>query len=172
MYRVNDTVVYGAQGVCRIADITKRDIGGMPMDYYVLKPVYDDNSTLFVPISNDKLTAKMRRTSSPEEIKALIRSMPEENADWIDNENVRKERYREAIAQGDRSELIKIITGLYQHQQELQEKGKRLHLADERLFRDAEKMLYDEFAMVLNIKREQVLPFILQQIRLEDKEGA
>lgn len=60
MYRVNDTVVYGAQGVCRIADITKRDIGGMPMDYYVLKPVYDDNSTLFVPISNDKLTAKMR----------------------------------------------------------------------------------------------------------------
>lgn len=98
--------------------------------------------------------------------------MPEENADWIDNENVRKERYREAIAQGDRSELIKIIKGLYQHQQELQEKGKRLHLADERLFRDAEKMLYDEFAMVLNIKREQVLPFILQQIRLEDKEGA
>lgn len=33
-------------------------------------------------------------------------------------------------------------------------------------------MLYDEFALVLHIKREQVLPFILQQLGAEEKEGA
>lgn len=51
-----------------------------------------------MPVSNDKLTAKMRRVSSPEEIVALISSMPGENAEWIENENERKERYKEAIA--------------------------------------------------------------------------
>ena len=134
--------------------------------------MYDSNSTLFVPVSNDKLTAKMRRVSSPEEIVALISSMPGENAEWIENENERKERYKEAIARGNRRELIQIIKSLYLHQQKLQEKGKRLHLADDRIFREAERMLYDEFALVLHIKREQVLPFILQQLGAEEKEGA
>ena len=172
MFQINDTVVYGAQGVCRIEEISKREMAGKAMDYYVLKPVYDSNSTLFVPVSNDKLTAKMRRVSSPEEIVALISSMPGENAEWIENENERKERYKEAIARGNRRELIQIIKSLYLHQQKLQEKGKRLHLADDRIFREAERMLYDEFALVLHIKREQVLPFILQQLGAEEKEGA
>lgn len=172
MFRINDTVVYGAQGVCRIEGITKREMGGRSMEYYVLKPVYDSSSTLFVPVSNDKLVARMRRVSSPEEITALIKAMPEEDADWIENETQRKERYKEVIARGDRVELVKIIKALYLHQQKLQEKGKRLHLADDRLFREAERMLYDEFALVLNIKREQVLPFILQQLGATEKEGA
>ena len=165
MFQINDTVVYGAQGVCRIEEISKREMAGKAMEYYVLKPVYDSNSTLFVPVSNDKLTAKMRRVSSPEEIVALISSMPGENAEWIENEN-------EPIARGNRRELIQIIKSLYLHQQKLQEKGKRLHLADDRIFREAERMLYDEFALVLHIKREQVLPFILQQLGAEEKEGA
>ena len=169
MYKINDTVVYGGNGVCRIEDITSRDIAGTSMKYYVLKPVYDSNSTLYVPVANEKLTAKMRRVSSPEEVKALIKAMPDEDAGWIEDENQRKERYKEVIAQGDRLGLIKIIKALYLHQRKLQEKGKRLHLADDRLFREAERMLYDEFALVLNIKRDQVLPFILQQIGEEEK---
>ena len=90
---------------------------------------------------------------------------------WIENENQRKEAYREIIARGDRTELVKMIKTLYLHQQQRQAIGKKLHIADERFFKEAEKMLYDEFALVLNIKQEEVLPFILEQIELNEKEN-
>ena len=37
-------------------------------------------------------------------------------------------------------------------------------MSDERFLKDAERLLYDEFALVLRIKPDQVLPFILKQI--------
>ena len=171
MFCVNDTILYGAQGVCRIASIVRESFGSGPVDYYVLKPVYNDNSTIYVPVENGDLTGKMRRILSSEEIIALIRSMPQEDLIWIENENQRKEAYREIIARGDRTELVKMIKTLYLHQQQRQAIGKKLHIADERFFKEAEKMLYDEFALVLNIKQEEVLPFILEQIELNEKEN-
>ena len=36
----------------------------------------------------------------------------------------------------------------------------------------AEKILFDEFATVLDIKQEDVLPFIIGQLECGEKEGA
>ena len=63
-----------------------------------------------------------------------------------------------------------MIKALYYHQQEQHAKGRRLHTADEHFFREAEKLLYDEFALVLHIKPEQVLPFIMEQVEIQEKE--
>ena len=70
---------------------------------------------------------------------------------------------------GDRMSLIKMIKALYFHQQKQQEKGKRLRASDERFFTEAERILYDEFALVLNIEPEQVLPFIMEQVQISEK---
>ena len=48
MFQINDTVVYGAQGVCRIEEISKREMAGKAMEYYVLKPVYAVSCGLFL----------------------------------------------------------------------------------------------------------------------------
>lgn len=166
-YSVNDTVLYGAEGVCRVAEIIQRDFGSGTVDYYVLRPVYNENSTIFVPVNNPALTDKIRRVLSADEIREIIRSMPDEDSIWYTDENERKEKFRQILARGDRSELVGMIKALYQHQQRQQAGGKHLHAADERFFRDAEKMLYDEFALVLKIKPDQVLPLIMEQIQLE-----
>lgn len=172
MFQANDTILYGAQGVCQVEGITKRDFGGSAMEYYVLKPISNANSVIYVPVQNDALTAKMRRVLAPDEIRAIIRSMPQEESLWIEDENERKTAYRDILAHGDRRELIRLIKALYLHQQEIQKKGKRLHSSDDRFLKDAEKMLYDEFALVLHIKPEQVLPFILDQIEEAERETA
>ncbi len=62
-----------------------------------------------------------------------------------------------------------MIKALHFHQQEQQKKGRRLHISDERFMKEAEKMLYEEFAYVLNIRKEEVLPFILQQVQVAEK---
>lgn len=37
--------------------------------------------------------------------------------------------------------------------------------------KDAENMLYEEFAYVLKIRKEQVLPFIMEQVQIEEKQN-
>ena len=106
----------------------------------------------------------MRKALSSDEIYRLIRTMPDKALIWIDNDNLRKEKYRNILKGSDRTELISLIKTLYLHQQEQQQKGRKLHNADEQIFAEAEKILYEEFAYVLHIDRDQVLPFILKQI--------
>ena len=164
MYQVNESVLYGMQGVCKIVEIVKRNFDQKICEYYVLQPVYDEKATIFIPTQSEKLTAKMRHVLTKQEVFDIIREMPEQQPNWIENESARKERYQQILAEGDCGELVKIIKALYLYQQQLQEKGKKLHIADEHFLKDAEKVLYDEFAHVLDMKREQVLPFILDQL--------
>lgn len=170
-YQINDTILYGSQGVCKITGTVQKDFGGCVMDYYTLKPVYSENSVIYVPMHNEALLHKMRRVLSPEEIYALIQAMPHQEVSWIEDENKRKETCRDILSRGDRMELIRAIKALYLHQQELQQKGRKLHVSDERFLKEAEKMLYDEFALVLNIREDEVLPFIMKQIDIEEKQS-
>ena len=57
-----------------------------------------------------------------------------------------------------------MLRTLYLHREEQLSKGKKLHNIDERFFREAEKLLFDEIALVLHIKPSQVLPFIQEQM--------
>ena len=85
------------------------------MDYYTLKPVYSENSVIYVPMHNEALLHKMRRVLSPEEIYALIQAMPYQEVSWIEDENKRKETCRDILSRGDRMELIRAIKALYLH---------------------------------------------------------
>lgn len=165
MFLKNDIVRYGAHGVCKITDIAEKDFNGVPVEYYVLKPIYNDTSTIYVPVHNQSLTDKMHKVLSAEEIRALIQAMPYEESIWIDDEEERKRRYQEILVDGDRVELIRMIKALYLRQRKQQAKGRKLHMADDRFFKEAERMLYEEFALVLQMKKEEVLPFILEQLQ-------
>lgn len=169
MFQKNDMVRYGAHGVCKIEDITEKSFNGATIQYYVLRPVYNDTSTIYVPLGNQALTQNMRRVLSETELLALIQTMPQEESLWIENEEMRKTRYQEILAGGNRADLIRMLKALYLHQREQQEKGRRLHMSDDHFFKEAEKMLHEEFALVLGIPREQVLPYILEQLQEEQQ---
>ena len=68
------------------------------------------------------------------------------------------------LAGGDCEQLIGIIKALFLHQKAQQEKGKKLHSADEQLLKSAERLLYGEFAFALGIGQEEVLPLIAREL--------
>ena len=171
MLSVNDIVMYGTEGACEITGITCKDLGAGMTEYYVLRPVYRRETTVFVPAGNKALTGRMRRLLSAEEIEEIIQEMPGEDAIWIQDENERKARYREILAEGDSRKLVRMIKTLYLHQKQQTAKGRKLHLADERAFKEAERMLYDQFAIALHIKPDEVLPFIIGRIEGGSGEG-
>jgi CarD family transcriptional regulator len=172
MPAVGDTIIYGASGVCKITGIQNMTVDKKTLPYYVLKPVFESASTIYVQTGSEICKSKMRRILSDVEIYALIRQMPDECTIWEPDENRRKERYRGILAGADRFALVKLIKTLYRRQEELKAsgKGKRLHVSDAQFLKDAEKILYDEFAYVLDIKRQDVLSFIGEQIEATAKE--
>ena len=98
MFKVNDVVVYSSQGVCEIIDIEDRKIGGEIKTYFVLKPKNDKGAICYVPTWNEKAWGKMRKVMTKKDIDALIDSMPHKKPTWIENENERKETYRQILA--------------------------------------------------------------------------
>ena len=107
----------------------------------------------------------MRRLLTKAEIHKLIDSMPEENAVWVENENERRELYKSILAKGDHLELIKMIKAIYAHKNEREAEGKRLHMSDERFFKDAEQILYNEFQYVLDIVgKDDLMRYIFARI--------
>ena len=166
--KVNDNIVYGSQGICKVEDIIERDFTGSMNKYYVLKPIQDKNSTIYVPVNNTSLISRMRRLLSEEEIYQMIKEISGEKTDWTEDKNERKEKYKKIFEQGDCVEIMKMIKNIYVHQQEQEKQGRKLHLIDEQFFKKAEKILYHEFAFVLKMEPEKVLPFILEQVQTDN----
>lgn len=162
MYKVNDTVIYGTQGVCKIIEIAEKDFMGKKREYYVLTPINNASTTLFAPTDNEAVLAKLRRILSKEEIQVLVDSMGNEDPVWITNENERREKFREIIASGNHRALIQMIKALWIQKQKRESEGKKLHMSDERFFKDAEQLLYDEFQYVLEINKEELISYLFE----------
>lgn len=171
MFKANETILYGNEGVCKIVDIMKRNFKGKEVEYYVLKSVYGSGTTIYVPTYNQELVKKMKKILSVDEIYALIHSMPDNQLEWIANDNIRKDKYKAVLKNGDCQQLVQLIRTLYLHQQELKQLGKKFHATDEKILKEAENILYHEFAYVLNIQLEEVVPFICEQIEVKERKS-
>lgn len=165
MFQINDVIIYGFQGVCRITGTEEKAVNGMRKTYFVLKPVNEKGSTIFAPTDNEIVLKKMRRLLTIDEVHDLMDSMRSENGIWVENENERKELYKNILANGDHLELIKMIKAIYAHKKDREAEGKRLHMADERFFKDAEQILYNELRYVLELEsKEDLLTYIFNRI--------
>lgn len=167
MFSINDTVMYGNSGVCTIVDIRPEKMAGKKMTYYILKPAENENMTIYCPVDSDKI--KMRSLLSLEEVNRLISIMPDTGVEWIEDDQQRKEAFTGIVKGGDQQQLVKLIKTLYAMRQEKLDAGKKFHAADEKIMKDAEDMLYGEFSSVLNIRRDEVIPFIMGEL---EKAGA
>jgi len=169
LYSINEYIVYGKAGVSQIIDIRKENFEGLEeQTYYVLKPVYSEKSIIYAPV--DRNLNKLRKVLTVEEIYEIIGALPEEKTIWIANDHSRKERYLKILKEGSHIELARLLKTLYEKNKELTSTGKKLHVSDERIMKEAERILFEEFAFVLKIEPEEVLPFITEKIEILTKQ--
>ena len=165
MYNIDDVVVYGTEGICKITGITEMKFGGEKSEYYILAPVEKEENTVYVPKNNEKVLKRMRKILSADEAKDLIASLPMEPMTWITNDRERQMAYKDIILTGKPEEVFRMVSTLYNKQKDQLAIGKKLHASDERFLRDAEKMLFNEIGYALNIKPQEVLSVILKHVR-------
>ncbi|MCR5704723.1 MAG: CarD family transcriptional regulator [Eubacterium sp.] len=160
MFKVGDYIVHGRNGVCQVKDITHIDLSGADKDqlYYTLIPVHSENRKIFYPVDSDKVV--MRSVISREEAESIVKDMDQIKPMWIENEKSRELRYKEAIGSADCQKLIGVIKALYERNHERMAQGKRITFVDDRYLKEAKKNLFDEFAIALDIREDEVEDYI------------
>lgn len=159
-FHKGDTVLYGGNGICAIDEISSQSFCGETREYYVLRSLYCAGETVFVPTDNATLTGRMYPALTRGEIDSLLCGMPKTEPDWIESDEERKARFDEILNSGDRGALLGMIRTLHTHKEKQEKRGKKLHIADERCYREGEKRISEEFAHVLQIDPAQVGEYI------------
>lgn len=163
MFKLNDYVVYGSTGVCQITDTIKdKHINDEEIEYYVLHPVFNDNMTIKVPIANSSIL--MRSVITKDDVLSLIAAMPGKEPLLFDDKRQRSKDFKAVLKQGNHEEWIKIIKTLYLEKKEKSAVDKKLTKSDEDIMNTAERQLYEEFAIALNISPDEVVFYILEHI--------
>ena len=138
-HQKGEFVRYGTSGVCVIADIesmASTDRHNI-RQYYVLCPVADNGTKVFVPLDNPALLAKMHPILPREEIDRAI------------------------LESADPRSLMRLCCCIHRRRAQLIAEGKRLAGGDEATLKQAEKLVESEFAFSLNIPRSEVGAYIV-----------
>ena len=96
---IKDIVILSNPSIAKLNNIDKQ--------YYFLTPL-DDHITILVPTDNEEALSKMRKVLSKKDIYELIKTMPDNETIWINDKNIRKQKYNDIINHGNHEQLVKL----------------------------------------------------------------
>lgn len=146
-----DYIVYRKE-TCKI--IEKED------GYYRLVPVNDTSIKYKVPVDSNFL----KKVITKEEIDRLLLEIPEINTIDLGEKQIEQE-YKELMKSGTHEDLVKIIKTSYLRNQIRIINNKRISKIDDEYFRRAEKYLYEEIGIVLNLSFENTKEYIINKLK-------
>ena len=76
----------------------------------------------------------------------------------------RQAAFKNILLYGDIRDIILLARKLKFKQDEQESRGKKLHIADERTFREAEKIISEELAYALGIEKDKVIDFLVSKL--------
>ena len=156
MYKTGDYIVY-QKDVCKIKEMKEKYL--KDMDYYVLEPVSDPSLKLNIPVLNNTI----RTLLTKEEVKDLIQNIPSIETLDIEEKNIETE-YKKLLNNNRHKDLIKIIKTTYLRNQERLNHKRKVSDKDKMYFELAEKYLYTEFSIVLNMTLEDTKNYVIQEV--------
>ena len=170
MLEIGALVVYGVEGVCQVSEIISQSFAGSDemKDYYVMVPVHNSASKLYVPVDNERLTSKIMELLTYDQIIDLIDRCSSYN-EWIADNKARSRYYKEVLSSYDREKIFALARILYLAKCGKIPEVKKLYVMDEEILRRTSQILYSEISYVVDLSFEDVLPFIAGEIVCKKK---
>ena len=165
MFKIGDYVAHYKEGVCEVVNIGKIDMGSSDKEYYTLKPVYDAGGTVYTPVDHKR--DQIRKLITKEEAENLIKEMPKIDIIGVTNEKQREGMYKNALLHNQCREWISLIKTSYGRNKKRLLAGKKTINVDERYMSSAEKFLYGELAVVMEIPRDKVSGYVKEHLDAE-----
>ena len=154
MFKIGEYLVY-KKDVCKVKEIKEKD----GKEYYQLTPIDDESLKIEVPIDNEGL----KPIISKNDIENLIDMIP--SIEIIDcSDRMIELEYRNLISTGEKKDLIKVIKTAYLRNKARLDNKKKLSEKDINYQEKAEKLLYNEFSVVLNLTFDQIKEYVIKQV--------
>lgn len=160
MLEKDQLVMHENAGVCRLLGTETLDRKRGP--YYVLCPIYDNGSTLYVPV--DYGDTHLRPLMNRQEAMDLIYQLPQVEVLHFHSSHEQKQCASEILSSGDRLRLAQLTKTIYRNELRRRQSSKTTYSADHNLLRHLEDLLFGELAISLDISRDKVSDFIKTQL--------
>ncbi len=152
MFKKDQLVVYPAQGVGIIENITKKEVGGINTDFYIIR-ILNNNGTVMIPVDNAK-NVGLRCVCEPEYAQNVLKYL----SDWSDfkgyagqNWNRRYREYADKLKSGDLIDVAYVLKELI-----LISQDKELSFGERRLMEHAMTLITTELSYSLNRDKEDI----------------
>lgn len=167
MFQTGDLVIYQNMGVCRIADVTVPSFDSA-REYYLLEPL-NARGTIFIPVDADVF---IRPVISREEAERLIDTIPSIEAEAFGSTALKEitQHYSDALHTHECADLIELVMSIYDKKRVRAEQNQKFGTVDESYMKRAEELLYGEFAVALDMPKEDVRAYIEKRVKLLEKQ--
>lgn len=155
MFNINDKVIHAREGLSTIIGVrTFND-----QEYFVITP--DNNSEDNIYVLKNNTGSNIRHLMDLKTANEIVEYMKSVGPEFISNTKQRREQYRKRLTSGDVKELAYLSKQLYLFET-LNANGVVVKLGpnDLQMLVDAEKILYDELAIVLGVSREAIKEYL------------
>lgn len=151
-----DFVVY-KKDVCRVTDYKEKHIKSA--DYYELVSILDSTLKIVVPVNSGFL----RSVLSKDEAETIIDMIPSIGTIEVNDKMIENE-YKRLLHEEGYEGLIKIIKTTYLRNEDRVNNKRKISEKDDNYFNLAEKYLYSEFAVALDIPYDKVKEYVIDRI--------
>jgi RNA polymerase-interacting CarD/CdnL/TRCF family regulator len=151
MYKVNEVVVY-RRDVCKIVAKHRSDFTGEPC--YILVPYYNQDGSIKMQVPVANKGGHLRNLITKEQLHQLIVDAPDIET-LVNKPANMKSQYSALLKTDDLSDLVRIIKTSYGRNKSRMEQHKKLASIDDEYLQKAEKYLYDEISVALNMSYDE-----------------
>lgn len=150
-FNIGDAVRYGANGICVVSDRIRRRFSGDDESYFVLLPVGESGSRIYVPEHNSVLVSRISPVPERRSIADALDHPERVSEVWISDESERNGRFREMINTGSCETAIYILFGMLSNRNKRIKAGKSPRSADDILINDIKKTVFGDIAYIFGI---------------------
>lgn len=160
MFKIEDKVVY-KRNVCVIKDIKLNKFTNK--ECYILIPIDDDSLKITVPVELGD--CEIRNIISKEEVESIISNIPNIDTLEVINEKNIENEYKKCLDEFSHENLIKIIKTTYLRNKSRIDAKKKISDKDDMYFKMAEKLLYTEFSLALNMSYDNTKEYVVSKVK-------
>lgn len=162
MFNIGDYVVYKKE-VCVVSDYREKLLKNR--DYYSLIPIMDKTLKIDVPVDSVFIRNVIDKDAANDIIDNIV------NISIIDSDDKMIENiYKSLLHDGSYDSLIKIIKTTYLRNNERINNKRKISEKDNNYFNLAERYLYSEFAVALDMNYDDVRDYIINRVQNKSNE--
>ena len=169
MFAKGDYVFYASGGICRVEDIQRAPLPGMPEDrvYYVLRSLHDANGISYLP--TDCTTVFLRPILTETEAEQFLKEANDVETIVAPDAKSLRNNYQEAMRKYLPDEWLRVLKTIRERAARQSENARPVKLSEtERTFcEEAKKFLYTELSLALRLTEAQIEASLFDEAQAE-----